>query len=485
MSPAFLHPAGGSYTLWGRNERRFKESLVGGEAQNEMWKPILFSMLVVATVGAQPLTDELTRQIDQAAKKALREGGPPSLVIGIVRGGQPVWARAYGQARPGRAAQAEMRYAIGSVSKQFTVTALLMLQEQGKLSLDDPVSRYFPELTRSGEVTLAQLLSHTSGYSDYYPQDYLPISMRAPTSAAEIMRGWAQRPLDFDPGTRWQYSNTNYVIAGAVVERVTGASLADLLRQRIFDPLAMPSASVQAPDPQGTFRYAGGPPRPMPLEAPGWLFATGDLVMNVHDLMKWDQALLEHRLLKPESYQRMEREVLTCDGKATGYALGLSVTREHERRCLGHGGEVSGFTCENLVFPDEHTAVVVLSNQMATPVPHTLAREVLKLLWKPADDALARHQSLLDSLRRAKIESSLLSPNARDFFSPQALADYRNLLAKLGPVRKFELVRRYERGGMVGRVYRLEFKDQRASLHTFTLPDGRFEQYLITPMGNR
>lgn len=435
--------------------------------------------LLPALALAQPLP---VAQIDQAARRALHQGGPPSLVIGVVRPGQALFARAYGQARPGEAARPDMRYAIGSISKQFTVTALLMLQEQGRLSLDDPVGKYFPELTRSGDVNLKQLLSHTSGYSDYYPQDYLPASMRAATTPAAIMGLWARRPLDFEPGSRWQYSNTNYVIAGAVVEKVTGAPLSGLLRQRIFEPLGMHPGGAE---PQGTYRYGSGPPRPMPAEGAGWLFATGDLAMSVSDVLKWDLGLMGHRLLQPESYRLMEREVLTNDGKATGYGLGLFVTREADRRCLGHGGEVSGFTCENLVFPEEGTAVVVLSNQMATPVPHTLTREVLKLLWKVSDDgALRRHRYFLDSLRRGAVATAQLSLNAREFFSAQALSDYQRTLAAAGPVRKFELVRRYERGGMVGRVYRLQTDKRRLVLNSFTLPDGRFEQFLVIPVGD-
>src|SRR5207244_10381237 len=108
----------------------------------------------------------------------------------------------------------EMRYSIGSVSKQFASTAILLLAEDGKLSVDDKVGRWLPDLTRANEVTIRQLLSMTAGYQDYWPQDYVMPSMMNPASPEEILKGWAQKPLDFEPGTKWQYSNPNYVDGG-------------------------------------------------------------------------------------------------------------------------------------------------------------------------------------------------------------------------------------------------------------------------------
>jgi len=114
-----------------------------------------------------------------------------------------------------------MRYSIGSISKQFTATAMLLLQEENKLSLDDKVAKFIPDLTRANEVTIRQLLSHTSGYQDYWPQDYVPPFMLQAITANRILDLWAHKPLDFDPGTKWQYSNTNFVIAGMIVEKVS------------------------------------------------------------------------------------------------------------------------------------------------------------------------------------------------------------------------------------------------------------------------
>jgi CubicO group peptidase (beta-lactamase class C family) len=138
-----------------------------------------------------------------AAEKALADSGAPSVSIAVVKDGRIAYVKAYGNARlgPATAAQPEMRYSIGSVSKQFMAAAILMLVEEGKLSLDDKVGRYLPSLTRANEVTIRQLLSHTSGYQDYYPLDYVAPFMQKTVTADEILKTWAGKPLDFDPGT--------------------------------------------------------------------------------------------------------------------------------------------------------------------------------------------------------------------------------------------------------------------------------------------
>ncbi|MGH2897996.1 MAG: serine hydrolase domain-containing protein, partial [Solirubrobacteraceae bacterium] len=138
----------------------------------------------------------------------MKARGAPSVSLAVVKDGAIAYANAYGMSRlePPTRAAAAMRYSIGSVSKQFTATAILMLAEEGKLSLDDKVSRFVPDLTRANEVTIRQILSMTSGYQDYWPQDYVMPPMLKPITAKAILDEWAKKPLDFDPGTKSQYS---------------------------------------------------------------------------------------------------------------------------------------------------------------------------------------------------------------------------------------------------------------------------------------
>src|SRR5436305_491830 len=203
-------------------------------------------LTVLLLLLALPLAaQDFARDVDKAVAEVLARTGAPSASIAIVKDGKIAYAHAYGNARldPPMAATPEMRYSIGSVSKQFTATAVLLLAEEGKLSLDDRVVRWLPELTRAKDVTVRQILSMTSGYQDYWPQDYVMPGMLLPVTADEIVKTWAEKPLDFEPGTKWQYSNTNYVIAGMIVERVSGTPLLDFLQKRIFGPLQMTSVT--------------------------------------------------------------------------------------------------------------------------------------------------------------------------------------------------------------------------------------------------
>src|SRR5947209_6073540 len=199
------------------------------------------SAIFCAAQTPSGLGPETRARVDQIAREVLASTGVPSASIAIVKDGQIVYLQAYGEAKlePRTPARPEMHYSIGSISKQFTATAILMLAEQGKLSLEDPVARFVPNLTRANEVTIRELLSHTSGYQDYWPQDYAPPFMQHDISADQILDRWARKPLDFDPGTKWQYSNTNYVIAGIIVEKASGVPLFDFLSAHAFSPLGM------------------------------------------------------------------------------------------------------------------------------------------------------------------------------------------------------------------------------------------------------
>src|SRR5256714_11184011 len=241
-----------------------------------------FALVVFAAVGTSAQTQlpaDLTDKIDKVATDTLARTGVPSASIAIVKDGQIAYVKAYGDARlePKTAASTTMRYSIGSIRQQFTPAAILLLQEQGKLSLDDKVAKYVPNLTRANEVTIRQLLSHTSGYQDYWPQDYVMPMMLQPVTAQKIMDTWAKKPLDFEPGTRWQYSNTNYVIAGVIVEKAAHMPLLQFLREKVFTPLGMKSVAnidqekLGDTDPTGYLRYALGPLRLAPEEGDGWL----------------------------------------------------------------------------------------------------------------------------------------------------------------------------------------------------------------------
>src|SRR6266550_4302466 len=226
-------------------------------------------------------------QIDAIANQVVQSTGVPSASVAVVKNGRLVYANAYGSAKldPRSAAKPDMRYAIGSISKQFTAVAVLLLQQDGKLKLDDPVSRFIPGLTRGNQVTVRQLLSHTSGYQDFWPQDYVMPMMLQATTPQAIADQWAKKPLDFDPGSRWQYSTTNYTLAGMVVEKASGMPFFQFVRSRILEPVGLTNAADFDVNPRaatatGYIRYGLGPLRPAPDAGAGWMWAAGELAMT-------------------------------------------------------------------------------------------------------------------------------------------------------------------------------------------------------------
>ena len=448
-------------------------------------------------LGAQTvstLDPALRERIDRIAAQVLEQTGVPSASIAIVQHGKLVYTHAYGVARLGAGkmppthATPEMRYSIGSISKQFTAAALLLLQEQGKLSLDDPISKYIPGLTRGDEVTIRQLLSHTSGYQDYWPEDYVMTTMRRAVTAQQIMDTWGKKPLDFEPGTQWQYSNTNFVIAGAIVEKVTGAPYFDFLTANIFRPLNMKSVwnsdqiKLGQTDATPYYRNALGPLRPAPKEGLGWMFAAGELAMTAHDLALWDESLFAQSLLKPESYKQMFTETKLRDGKGTKYGLGIGVRDANGHRMIEHSGEVSGFVSDNEVLIDDGAAVVVLTNQDAVGAASTIARLAAPVVagyphTPPEQQAI----DIYHGLQLGRIDRTLLAPNLSDYFTPEAIADFQQSLAPLGEPLAFTQARTELRGGMTFRSFDIVYPAKRLRLTTYTYPDGKLEQYLIAP----
>src|SRR5712691_8114369 len=455
---------------------------------------VILIILLFASLSAaaqSQLSSDVQEKINKLAAEALAKTGVPSASVAVVKNGQIVYVKAYGDARiePKTPATPEMRYSIGSISKQFTATAMLLLQEQGKLSLDDKVAKFLPYLTRAKEVTIRQLLSHTSGYQDYWPQDYVMPMMLQPVTAEKIMDLWARKPLDFEPGTKWQYSNTNYVIAGVIVEKASGMPLLRFLGEKVFTPLEMKSVQdtdqekLGDTDPAGYLRYALGPLRPAPKEGNGCLFAAGELAMPAQDLARCYISLMDQKLMKPSSYHEFETEVLLKNGSGTHYGLGVDVGTEAGHRALSHGGEVSGFTAQNIVFPDERVAVAVLTNQDAAGAAGQIAHGIAPLLLATDDTAtpqkLEQARKIFAGLQQGTIDRSLFTDNANSYFSEQALKDFAGGLGPLGTPQEFNQVRQGLRGGMTLRVYRIKFPQKTLRAWTYEMPSGKLEQYQI------
>ena len=428
-------------------------------------------------------------RVDTIAAGVMELRGVPSASVAVVQGGKRVYTHAYGRAHvdPDKAATPEMRYSIGSISKQFTAAAILILQEQGKLKLDDPVGKYVPGLTRGDEVTIRQILSHTAGYQDFWPEDYLMKPMMQPATAQQITDAWAKKPLDFEPGTQWQYSNTGYVIAGMVVEKVSGHKLMEFLGEHIFHPLGMRSvwdsdeARLTQTDATAYIRNALGPLRAAPKEGRGWMFAAGELAMTAHDLALWDESLIAQKLLKPESYKEMFTEVKLKDGKGTHYGLGVSVGEIDGHRDISHSGEVTGFVADNEVLVDDGVAVAVLTNHMAGgagDIARLSASAVVGAKRTPEEEETL---ALYRGLQKGELDRGKLAPNLDGYFDAQTVADFKSSLGALGDPVTFRQTDSSLRGGMTFRSFRVVYPTRRLRITTYTYPDGKLEQFLVYP----
>jgi len=303
------------------------------------------------------------------------------------------------------------------------------------------------------------------------------------------MDAWAKKPLDFEPGTKWQYSNTNYVIAGAIVEKVTGMPFFQFLQQNIFKPLSMTSvmdideSRLTESDPVGYMRFALAPLRVAPKEGKGWLFAAGELAMTAEDLAKWDISIMDRKLMKPGGYDELGTEVLLNNGVGTNYGLGVNVSMALNRRALSHGGEVSGFVAQNIVFPDDRAAVVVLTNQDASGAAGPIASGIPPLLFATTDPAtpakLEQAKKIFEGLQQGTIDRSLFTDNANGYFNEQALEDFKSSLGPFGKWEGFTQTGQALRGGMVYRNYIIRFKDKTIRAWTYEMPDGKLEQFQV------
>jgi len=449
-------------------------------------------MLCVGGLHAQQALDAGTKQkIDAEVKRLLDATGVPSAQVGIVLDGRVAYTAAFGKARltTDLPATVSMHYPVGSITKQFTAACVLLLVEDGKMTLDDPVSKWFPELTRAKDVTVRMLLSHTSGYSDYAPQDYTIPAWTKPAEPLKIVRDWATKPLDFEPGTKWQYSNTNFVLAALIVEKVSGQPFWTLLKTRVLDPLQMREVLNLDTDrarlePEGTERHALGPLRPATLEAPGWYFGDASLAMPIGDLLKWDISMMDEALLKPQSYKSMETEVLLKNGAPTGYGLAVDVAMRNGHRVISHSGEVGGFVAANMVMPDDRMAVAVLTNQEASSAAGTIAMAVWGILGQPKTSdgnspAESQVAAILNGLEDGQLDRSALTEDCSYYFSKQTVDDFASSLKPLGQVVEIKQTREMLRGGMTMRAFAVSFKSKRVNVSTYTMADGKLEQFLV------
>lgn len=325
--------------------------------------------------------------VDDYVTTALAKEKIPGASILIVRNGTILKASGYGFANVELRvpASADTIYQSGSTGKQFTAAGILLLAEEGKLSLDDRLSKHFPDGPTSWHrITLRQLLTHTSGIRDY--GDSPDIDLRRDYDESALLKIMMRLPLDFEPGTQWSYSNSGYLILGLLTSKLAGMHWSDFQAQRLFKPLGMTTTRVISESEIVPNRAAGYELNDKgELTNQEWVSpslnrcADGALYYTVRDLAAWDAALRQGRFLKPASLDTWMRPVTLADGTEYQYGFGWSVSEQRGRRLIEHGGSWQGFRTAIARYVDQDLTIVVLTN-LSSAEPETMAHEIAGLI---------------------------------------------------------------------------------------------------------
>jgi len=346
-------------------------------------------------VSRRPASQGLAAEVDRLAAAEFGSGGPGGALI-VVKDGKTLVRKGYGLAdvelnvpvRP------EMIFRVGSVTKQFTAALVMMLVEEGRIALDDDLTKYLPDYPTQGKhISVEHLLTHTSGIKDYTRLQRVMADANTDKSPAEVIDVLESQPLDFEPGREMRYSNSGYFLLGAILEKVTGKPYAELVRERIFEPAGMNRSSyidntrVLADRAHG-YQEVNGAMVNARYYSNTLPYAAGGLMSTVDDLASWDAALSTDRLLKRESREKMFSAGRLPNGEERGYGYGWYVQEYDGIRMQEHGGVIFGFVAFVLRVPGEHLYVALLTNrQTSRSEPFLLARKVaLAALGRPLVD---------------------------------------------------------------------------------------------------
>lgn len=436
-------------------------------------------LVLAGSPGAQQpgaAADKVDRYIqsEMAARRI------PGLALLVVRDGQIVKAKGYGFANLEHTVpvKPETMFQSGSMGKQFTATAVMMLVEEGRIRLDDRITTYFPETPASWkDVTVRQLLSHTAGFTDY-PRDF---NFREDCTEDQLLKKAMTIPLAFAPGEKWQYSNMGYVTLGILIGKVTGKFYGDVLQERIFRPLGMGATRVIneadiVPDRAAGYRLVKGAVKNQEWVSPTMnTTADGSLYFNILDLAKWDAALYTEKLLRASSLQAMWTPVTLNNGKpnSAGYGFGWRTGEVGGHRVIEHGGAWQGFTSNISRYVDDRLTVVVLAN-LAGAGPETITHQVAGLYVaalmpppeQPIEDKEPQVSALLTSVLQAvaggKVDKEVFTPDLQKELFPDVIGDFAGTLGVWGRQTSVALLERREEEG--NRVYRYRVVFEKASV---------------------
>jgi len=349
------------------------------------------TLFITVTLAAQPLNlKKLPADYDKVLSEQFKPGETGCAVL-VARDGQVIYRKAFGMAdlelnvpmRP------EMVFRIGSITKQFTAIAILQLMEQGKLSLQDQITKYIPDYPMHGHsITIEHLLTHTSGIKSYTNVPEFESMVRTDMTPEEVIEKIKPLPMEFAPGTKWNYNNSGYFLLGYIIEKVSGLKYAEYLQENFFVPLGMTStlygddtrivmnrASGYQPGGNGTVNADY-----MSMTIP---YSAGSIMSTVDDLYKWNRALLGLKLVKKETLEKAWTGYRLADGEDTHYGYGWFMSEIQGSPTIEHGGGINGYLSASIYLPREDVFVALFSNNNAKAPEFSAIRLAALAIGKP------------------------------------------------------------------------------------------------------
>jgi CubicO group peptidase (beta-lactamase class C family) len=449
---------------------------------------LLLGAVLLAASAASSLAapaDE-DAKVDAYVRGEIEKERIPGLALGVYREGKIVKAEGYGLANVewDVPVEADTIFQSGSVGKQFAATAVMMLVEEGKVGLDDPVPKYFQDAPDTWKnIKIRNLLSHTSGLGEYENAARTkpdgPFYLRQDMTEDELYKRITAMPMDFQPGEDWSYRNTNYVLLGILIHKVTGKFYGDYLEERIFRPLGMTTTRIISDRDIIPHRAAGYELVKGELKNQEWVSPTfnstadGTLYFTVLDLEKWDAALYTEKLVKRPSLDEMWTVMKLKNGQPNkasyGFAWVIKETNGHT--LIEHSGAWQGFTCHIARYVNDKLTVVVLTNldsrhSQPEKIAHTVAGLYIPALTpvrakaiedkEPQTTLLVRN--LLQEIANGKTDAERFTPGLGAKLFPQAIQGLGDYLKDLGPLESLELLKRGDKEDKRSYQYRAHYE---------------------------
>ncbi len=461
-------------------------------------RPWCVLVLILLLVSAGVAVRQDGAAIDRLVAAEMARQKIPGLAVAVIRGGKPIVAKGYGSANVEHHVPVtrETIFQSGSVGKQFTAAAAMLLVEEGRLALNDPLTRFFPDAPEAwNRITVRHLLTHTSGLPDYTQGT---IDYRRDYTEDELLKFAYGLRLEFEPGARWNYSNTGYVVLGIVIHKASGQFYGDVLRDRVFAPLGMKTARLISEADIVPHRAAGYRLANNELKNQNWVAprlnttADGSLYLSLDDMIAWDAALRAGRLLKPESWNQVFAPVSLNSGKPYPYGFGWALPPLAGRRVQRHGGAWQGFKSAIARFIDDDLTIIVLANlaqadpdRILDAIAATVDPGLKAVELKPIPDTDAELQARVRRLLK-EAAAGALKPDefayVRAGFFPNAATAYAGMLREAGAVRRLTLMEATELGDDRIRVYDVELEKRTLRLRIAIASDGKLAGFGISPV---